>query len=81
MPEQVRLKVGGIPANQFAVYTEFARNIPGFQQMSERDAALFLPKTTIPVSYKLKLKRPEAETTLFFCSLSRMFHLEMTNWV
>nr|XP_036218793.1 CCR4-NOT transcription complex subunit 1 isoform X1 [Bactrocera oleae] len=44
MPEQVRLKVGGIPHTQFAVYAEFARNIPGFQPMTERDIALFLPK-------------------------------------
>lgn len=51
MPEQIRLKVGGIPANRFSVYDEFARNIPGFQAMSERDAALFLPKTNIPVRF------------------------------
>lgn len=50
MPEQVRLKVTGIPPNQFAVYAEFARCIPGFQAMTERDVALFLPKTNIPVS-------------------------------
>ncbi|XP_073847856.1 CCR4-NOT transcription complex subunit 1 isoform X2 [Musca autumnalis] len=44
LPEQVRLKMGGVPPNQFAVYAEFARNIPGFQIMSDRDIALFLPK-------------------------------------
>ncbi|KNC33754.1 hypothetical protein FF38_05850 [Lucilia cuprina] len=44
LPEQVRLKMGGVPPNQFAVYAEFARNIPGFQPMSDRDIALFLPK-------------------------------------
>lgn len=50
MPEQIRLKVGGISSAQFSVYDEFARNIPGFQPMSERDAALLVQKSTIPVS-------------------------------
>lgn len=49
MPEQIKLKVGGVDSSQFAVYEEFARNIPGFQAMSERDAALFIPKATLPV--------------------------------
>jgi CCR4-NOT transcription complex subunit 1 len=44
MPEQIRLKVGAVTQQQMAVYEEFARNIPGFQPLSERDAALFLPK-------------------------------------
>lgn len=50
MPEQIKLKVGGVDSSQFAVYEEFARNIPGFQAMSERDAALFIPKANLPVS-------------------------------
>lgn len=50
MPEQVRLKVGGVSAPQFAVYEEFARNIPGFQPMTERETTMFLPKTSIAVS-------------------------------
>lgn len=49
MPEQIRLKVGGISSAQFSVYDEFARNIPGFQPMSERDAALFIPKVSVLV--------------------------------
>ncbi|CAD7076764.1 unnamed protein product [Hermetia illucens] len=48
MPEQIRLKVGIVPSTQFAVYDEFARKIPGFQPLTERDAAIFLPKTSIP---------------------------------
>lgn len=48
MPEPIRLKVGGISSAQFSVYDEFARNIPGFQPMSERDTALLLQKTTVP---------------------------------
>lgn len=48
MPEQIKLKVGGVDSSQFAVYEEFARNIPGFQAMSERDA--FIPKANLPVS-------------------------------
>lgn len=53
MPEHIRLKVGGISSAQFSVYDEFARNIPGFQPMSERDAALFIPKSNVPVSFDI----------------------------
>lgn len=49
MPEQVRLKVGGVTPQQMAVYEEFARNIPGFQPMSDKEAAMCTPKST-PVS-------------------------------
>lgn len=51
MPEQIRLKVGGVTNTQFSVYEEFARNIPGFQQMNERDAAVLIPKATLPVRF------------------------------
>ncbi|XP_049786692.1 CCR4-NOT transcription complex subunit 1 isoform X4 [Schistocerca cancellata] len=44
MPEQIRLKVGGVTPPQMAVYEEFARNIPGFLPITERDTALFIPK-------------------------------------
>ncbi|XP_033331917.1 CCR4-NOT transcription complex subunit 1 isoform X4 [Megalopta genalis] len=45
MPEQIRLKVGGVTPQQMAVYEEFARNIPGFLPLSERDTqALMMPK-------------------------------------
>ncbi|XP_026284061.1 CCR4-NOT transcription complex subunit 1 [Frankliniella occidentalis] len=44
MPEQIRLKVGGVTQQQMSVYEEFARNIPGFVPMTEREAALFVPK-------------------------------------
>jgi len=30
MPEQIRLKVGGVTQQQSAIYEEFSRNIPGF---------------------------------------------------
>lgn len=53
MPEQIRLKVGGVTNSQFAVYEEFARNIPGFQPMNERDAAVLVPKSTSSVSEKI----------------------------
>lgn len=50
MPEQIRLKMGGVTAQQMAVYEEFARNIPGFLPLSERDTqALFMPK---PISVR-----------------------------
>lgn len=48
MPEQIRLKVGGVTPQQMAVYEEFARNIPGFLPLTERDTALFMPKPTLP---------------------------------
>lgn len=47
MPEQIRLKVGGVTPQQMAVYEEFARNIPGFLPLSEREAAMFIPKPTL----------------------------------
>lgn len=49
MPEQIRLKVGGISNAQFSVYDEFARNIPGFKAMTEIDAALLMQKVSLPV--------------------------------
>lgn len=49
MPEQVRLKVGGVTPQQMAVYEEFARNIPGFQPMTDKEAAMCTPKA-VPVS-------------------------------
>ncbi|KAF2893609.1 hypothetical protein ILUMI_12564 [Ignelater luminosus] len=47
MPEAIRLKVGGVTSQQMAVYEEFARNIPGFLPLTERDAALFIHKPTV----------------------------------
>lgn len=45
IPEQIRLKLTGVTPHQMAVYEEFARNIPGFQPMTDRDSrALFMPK-------------------------------------
>lgn len=49
MPEQVRLKMGAASTTQFAVYTEFARTIPGFITMNERDINLLMPKNAIQV--------------------------------
>ncbi|XP_021921568.1 CCR4-NOT transcription complex subunit 1 isoform X2 [Zootermopsis nevadensis] len=50
MPEQIRLKVGGVTPQQMAVYEEFARNIPGFLPLTDRDAAMFIPKSVAPDS-------------------------------
>lgn len=47
MPEQIRLKVGAVTPPQMAVYEEFARNIPGFLPLTERDTAVFLPKPVV----------------------------------
>lgn len=35
IPEQIRLKVGAVTPQQLAVYDEFARNIPGFQTLTD----------------------------------------------
>ncbi|KAJ8302562.1 hypothetical protein KUTeg_018958 [Tegillarca granosa] len=35
MPEQIRLKVGGVTQSQISVYEEFAHNIPGFLPTGE----------------------------------------------
>ncbi|XP_031617580.1 CCR4-NOT transcription complex subunit 1-like [Contarinia nasturtii] len=45
MPEPIRLKVGDIPSEHFTVYEAFGRNIPGFQPMTDRDAAILYDKT------------------------------------
>ncbi|CAL1280479.1 unnamed protein product [Larinioides sclopetarius] len=37
MPEQIRLKVGGVTPQQMAVYEEFVRMIPGFLPSGERE--------------------------------------------
>uniref|UniRef100_A0A1Y9H2G9 Uncharacterized protein n=1 Tax=Anopheles dirus TaxID=7168 RepID=A0A1Y9H2G9_9DIPT len=44
LPERIRLTVGGVSPSQLAVYEEFARNIPGFLPITERDVAQFAPK-------------------------------------
>ena len=55
MPEQIRLQVGCVSNTQFAVFEEFARNIPGFQPMSERDANLFVPKAAVPIVVNINI--------------------------
>uniref|UniRef100_A0A336KB47 CSON004409 protein n=1 Tax=Culicoides sonorensis TaxID=179676 RepID=A0A336KB47_CULSO len=44
LPETIRLKVGNVGSPQLSVYEEFARNIPGFQPMLDRDPVAFMPK-------------------------------------
>ena len=38
MPDPIRLKVGQAPPVRAAVFDEFARNIPGFKPLTEREA-------------------------------------------
>ena len=40
MPEQIRLKVGGVTHQQIAVYEEFARNIPGFTPAQQESSGV-----------------------------------------
>ncbi|XP_078337543.1 CCR4-NOT transcription complex subunit 1-like isoform X2 [Crassostrea virginica] len=47
MPEQIRLKVGGVTPAQISVYEEFAHNIPGFLPTNETPQAH--PGVTKPV--------------------------------
>lgn len=44
MPEPIRLKLTGVSPQQATVYEEFARYIPGFLPVTERDAAMLVPK-------------------------------------
>jgi len=46
MPEPIRLKMSGVTPQQATVYEEFARYIPGFLPVNERDATLLVPKIT-----------------------------------
>lgn len=40
MPEPIRLRVGSVTPQQFSVYEEFGRNLPGFKSsVDERSAA------------------------------------------
>merc|ERR1719186_2378621 len=48
MPDSIRLKVGQVPAAQAAVYDEFARNIPGFKPLTDREAASITHKPGAP---------------------------------
>jgi len=45
MPEQIRLKVGGVTPQQMAVYEEFSRNIPGFIPMGGSSSGELPPGT------------------------------------
>lgn len=64
MPEQIRLKVGGVTPRQMGVYEEFARNIPGFQPLSDRDTALFLPKPEAPAALPPSLQPSQLVSAL-----------------
>lgn len=58
MPEQIRLKVGGVSGSQMAVYEEFARNIPGFLP-NERDASMLMQKQNlIPIEAQSQASAP-----------------------
>ena len=46
MPDPIKLNVGGASNQQSAVYDEFARNVPGFKPLSEREILSILPKST-----------------------------------
>merc|ERR1719245_1340173 len=46
MPEPIKLKLGGVTNQQSAVYNEFARNVPGFKPLTDRELHSILPKAT-----------------------------------
>merc|ERR1740129_1492752 len=51
MPDPIRLKVGQAPPAQAAVFDEFARNIPGFKPLTEREAQqMMITKPAAPGS-------------------------------
>ena len=45
MPDPIKLKVGGASNQQSAVYDEFARNVPGFKPLTDRELLSILPKS------------------------------------
>lgn len=51
MPEQIRLKVGGVTSAQMGVYEEFTRMIPGFLPNGEREHSTnYINKTVAMIS-------------------------------
>jgi len=48
MPEAIRVKPGAPTPQQTAVYDEFVRNIPGFKQLTDREATAVAPKAASP---------------------------------
>uniref|UniRef100_H2YFJ5 CCR4-NOT transcription complex subunit 1 n=1 Tax=Ciona savignyi TaxID=51511 RepID=H2YFJ5_CIOSA len=69
MPEQIRLKVGGVTPQQTAVYEEFARCIPGFLPSNDSSQPSgFLAK---PMQVKLNnlfWKKPESWYSVLGCT-------------
>ena len=47
MPEQIRLKVGGVTPQQIAVYDEFARFIPGFVHSKQDGGQPAVPNSNL----------------------------------
>ncbi|XP_065578848.1 CCR4-NOT transcription complex subunit 1-like isoform X2 [Artemia franciscana] len=52
MPEEIRLKAGPPSPALAAVYDEFARYIPGFLPISEREASVMAPKPVAPAPFQ-----------------------------
>ncbi|XP_050527108.1 CCR4-NOT transcription complex subunit 1-like isoform X2 [Daktulosphaira vitifoliae] len=44
LPDTLRNKLGLPPSQMIGIYEEFARNIPGFQQLDREAVSLFMPK-------------------------------------
>lgn len=80
MPDRIRLKVSGISNAQFSVYDEFARNIPGFQPMNERDAALLMQKPISMPDNSVQVTQfsetPQPGHTTMFTTDEIGFHFE-----
>jgi len=51
LPDNLRNKVGLPPSQMIGVYEEFARNIPGFQQLDRESVSMFIPKSVIILNY------------------------------
>lgn len=58
MPEQIRLKVGGVTPQQTAVYEEFARNVPGFLPSNDSSQPSGFLAKPMPVGFLI--------TTIYF---------------
>lgn len=66
MPEQIRLKVGGVNNQRMIVYDCFARNIPGFLPISDRDTAIFIPKPVTQESHSVTPFQPATPAQIPF---------------
>jgi CCR4-NOT transcription complex subunit 1 len=63
MPEQIRLKVGGVTPQQIAVYEEFSRCIPGFQPVGGSNMNTSGPELVTSTAMDIGVNNPNHPPT------------------